>query len=415
MSLKNKFNTTPNGNSVINPSDIIDQPTTLVIEPTKTPYLDNIFFYNPTITTFVLMPGNYNISNVLKFKKPGISLIGKTTDPKDVHIFQTNEKDGIAINSDNITFQGISVHCTSPKQVCFTVAGANNTVVSYCHFYGALDTFCIYYAGPPSLIQGQSTLDGYTNYILDSGNVFYNNIVYTQYAGDSVSISLQYKTQTVGNFIRSGKMAVYMCRTCNIYNNVITDSASNAIYVSLPSDNLSIIGNKIYNSHFSGVKISDQLEHGQFVAYDYNILMKHNVIYGSNVYGIELNYVFGINIVNNAIVSGQSIGIYSYGGNNVIVQNNKIAYFKFGIYFEQTGNSAIKSNNFTSTYPNFGNNCIKVVNDKLSVNNVISGNTIRGKLQYDVIVSGNQTNVSSGNTISTYYSIDNERSIYTVT
>jgi hypothetical protein len=411
---QNSFNTTPNGTTIVNIDDVINLPTTLLIDQQHTPFIDNIIRLNPNINTFILSAGKYNIINVFQIFTNNIRLLGKTGDAKDVHIFQTQNFDGLDLNASNVVIQDISFHCLFSKKVCATIAMANNTVISGCHFYGAPDYFCIFYAGPSNLIEGESTLNGYTNYNLDTGNIFYNNVIYTSYTGDSVSFSLQYKSQFVGNYIRGGKVAIYMCRTTNVYNNVFSDSTTNGLYVSLPSDNLSIIGNKIYSSSHSGIRISNQMEHGPFTPYNYNILIKHNIIFGSKIYGIELNYLNGISIIDNKLLSGQTMGIYSFNGTNITIKNNKIAYFNYAVYFEKTNNSIIDSNTITSVFPNLGKNSIKIVNDIISINNAISNNIINGQLLYDVIVNGNINNPVTNNIINVYPSLDQEY-LYNVT
>lgn len=410
---KNKFNTTPDGTSIVNINDVINLPTTITINPTHTPYIDNIIILNPTKTIFILSKGTYKLVNVFNLSKNGVHIIGQTGNAADVIIQQTSNLDGIDMSGKNIVLQDITIQCTYSQKVCLTVSDATNTVVAGCKFYCAPDFFGIYYAGPHSLREGQTTLDGYNNYVLDTGNVFYNNAVYTSYTGDSVSFSLQYKAQFVGNYIRGGKVAVYMCRTTNVYNNTITDSTSNGIYVSLPSDNLSIIGNKIYNSTYSGIKLSNQLEHGAFPTYSYNILIKHNTIFGSKFYGIEMGFCDNIKILNNKIMHGQSMGIYSYAGKNLIIKNNKIAYFNFAVFLELNSDSIIDSNVITSIFPVLASNSIKIVTNPNCINNTVSNNIFNGQHKSVVLAGTNTFNIDSNNTINILYSI-NDENLYNV-
>src|SRR6218665_2746987 len=171
--LSNFFNTTPDGTTIISLLDVLGLTTTMIVDPTTTPYIDNLMYYNPTITTFLFKAGTYKLVNILKIVKNGIRFIGMTGVARDVQIIQTNSNaDGIAINANNVILQDLSLTCTYSQKVCLTAASANNCVVSGCYFYGCSDTFTIYYAGPKTLTAGQATLDAYTNRELDTGNVF---------------------------------------------------------------------------------------------------------------------------------------------------------------------------------------------------------------------------------------------------
>ena len=408
----NQFNTTPDGTTVIDIPSIINLSTTLVITPTTTPYIDNIILLNPSINIFVFSPGNYKLITILKINKNGIKFVGLTGIAKDVQVEQTMNFDGILIQGNNIVLQDISLTCTFSLRNCLIAASANNTLVSGCAFYCTNDTFGVYYAGPSTLTQGQGTLDAYTNYNLDTGNIFYNNIVYTDFSGDSVSFGLQYKSQFVNNFIRGGKVAIYMCRTCNVYNNTLMDSTTNGFYISFPSDNLLIVSNTIGNTTYSGVVMKNQMEHGSFTTYPYNIFFRYNTIFGSKFYGLEINNAKDVTVSNNTIVSSTSIGIYSYASDTVSIISNKIAYFTFGIFFENGDFSTIKSNKILSIYPNIGNNGIKLTNT--STDDIVKSNNLYGSYKYDLIANSGTGNTISSNGHIKYYTINEERNVYKI-
>ena len=226
-----------------------------------------------------------------------------------------------------------------------------------------------------------------------------------------MSFSLQYKGQFVGNFVRGGKLALYMCRTTNVYNNTFTDSTTNGIYVSFPSDNISIIGNKIYNTTYSGIVMKNQIEHGTFTPYIYNIIVQLNTIFNSHMYGIELNNANTVIIKNNKIVSGQTMGIYSYNGKNLLMTLNNISYFNYGIYLEQTSNSNIQSNTLNSIFNSNGSNAIKIFN---SSSDTVVSNNICGQYTSTLISDGGTNDNISSNNINSYYTLNQERNIYTV-
>jgi hypothetical protein len=408
----NSLNTTPNGTTVVDVNSVIGLSTTMVVDSASTPYIDNLLVLNPTITTFIFQPGTYKLINIFKILQPNIKFVGYTGVARDVMILQTMNYDGILLSSDSIVLQDISIKCTFSQKVTLTVSSANNTLVSGCWLYCSSDTFGIYYAGPSNLVAGTSTIDAYNGYNLDTGNIFYNNIVYANFTGDSVAFCLQYNSQFVKNFIRGGKAAIYMCRTCNVYNNTIMDSNSNGLFVSLPSDNLTITCNKICNSTYSGLVVKDQLEHGSFTRYSYNIIINYNTIFGSKFYGMELNNGTDFIVANNKIVAGSLMGIYSYNGASVSIESNKIAYFTHGVFLENNIGGDIKSNDIMSMYPNFGQNGIKLTNTTTNI--TVNNNNMDGMYLYDLIADSGIGNTISSNTISPNYTMDDEKNIYNI-
>jgi len=296
--------------------------------------------------------------------------------------------------------------------VCLTVASSNNTLVTGCHFYGTDSGFTIYYAGPSGLTAGAATLAAYTSYALDTGNIFCYNVVYANYSGDSVSFTLQYNSQMVGNFVRGGEIAIYMCRSTNVYDNIDTDSTGNGIFVSFPSDNISMIGNKIYNSTYSALKMANQLEQGAFTAYDYNITVRNNIIFNSKLYGIELNYANGVAFYNNSVIYSASMGIYSYQGTNLTINHNKVAYFTYAIWLEMTTNSLVEHNKIMSIYPALGQNGIKLTST--SSGNTVSCNEMYGQFVYDITADSGSGDMVGVNPNIPYYTLQQERSIFEI-
>lgn len=408
--IPNKFNTAPNGNTVVDVTTILNEPTTLILDAKTTPFIDGIISLNPTKTTFVFSPGIYKLNSVLTIRRDNIRFIGLTNNARDAQIIQANNLDGIAIRSNNVLFQNIYLKCNHLGKVCLTGATTNNTVIAGCYFYGASDTFTMFFAGPSGLTEGISTINAYNNYTLDTGNRIYNNVFYSNFSGDSVSFSLQYKSHFACNYVRGGKVAVYMCRTCNIYNNIIADSTSNGIFVSFPSDTLSIVANKIINSYYSGLVCRDQMEHGAFTRYDYNIMIRNNMIFGSRSYGIELNNATNLNINNNKIVSNNTMGVYSYNGAKLNIKYNKIAYFRYGIFLEKNIDTLVNNNNIMSVYPLLGDNGVKITNDSSKTS--VSDNTLWGEYKYNLIANSGIDNTIGINPITQLYTIQDERKMY---
>ena len=191
------------------------------------------------------------------------------------------------------------------------------------------------------------------------------------------------------------------------------NSTTNGIYISFPSDNLTLLYNTISNSTYSSIIMKNQTEQGAFTTYSYNILVNNNTIFGSKFYGIEINNGSDITISNNNIIETSSIGIYSYASDTLNINTNNIAYFSYGVYFENTTDSTIETNNVMSVFPNLGQNGIKLTNT--SSGSTIDSNVMQGQYVYDLIADSGTSDIVTSNIISPYYNMSDELNIYTVT
>jgi len=384
-----------------------NEPTIAIVTPSST--IDDIISANPYVSTFKFPAGNFYLTDILKIDINNITFIGMTSKSSDVHIFQNNDqKDGLDITANNFLMRYISVHVTYDNKIALTVADASNTSIQNCYFYGNKTTFSVYYAGPRTLTQGQSTINGYNNNKLDMNNTFTDNVIYSEWSGDCVSFSLQIKGLVNRNIIRGGKLAIYMCKKCTINNNIIYDSIGEGIHISLPSETLNIISNKIYECDTSGIKISNQLEHGSFVPKKCDITIKNNYIYDSKFNAIELNDTIGCVIVKNKLISTENFGIYVLRSTNVSTYENKISYFSVAIWLEGSSHCNIYKNLFMSVYPDEGSNVVKLTID--SNNNNIYDNLTKGHILYDNYIIPSQTtgNLEYHNTHVEYYDMSDE-------
>jgi hypothetical protein len=403
---------------IINPSPLpttipVPLPNqTMIIDSGTYSVLDNLFNDHPNILYFYFLPGRYTITKILKVLTNGVQLIGTGANPTDVYITQVNISDGLAlIEVQNVVINNISIECKKSQQCALVTESINNTLVQNCHFYGTSDFFTIYYAGPTNLPAGHDTINAFMSKKLDSNNQFINNTVYSDWAGDAVSYSLQINGSFNNNFIRGGRLAVYMCRNCLIVKNTISDSTSHGIYVSFPSSNLKIYNNMIYNSTYAGINLENQMEHGSFTPYNYVIDIAANTIFESDYYAIEMAYANGVTIRKNRLSCSQIMGVYAYASINISVYSNDLAYFSVGIWFEATTNSFIQSNRVMSIYPDLGNNAIKLT--ATSPNNSVSGNLIQGQYNYDLIADSANNNPTE-TIYEEFYLLPNEIQIFRI-
>ncbi|MCP8322611.1 MAG: right-handed parallel beta-helix repeat-containing protein [Candidatus Methylarchaceae archaeon HK02M2] len=123
---------------------------------------------------------------------------------------------------------------------------------------------------------------------------------------------------------------------CNIgieiFNNIITRNYYGIeIY---DSTNIVISGNTISNNDGESIEIDNYnlyYVEGEATPYEANIDIKHNKIAANN-YGMEADYVDGLNIFNNMIYSTDSDSIYLSRCPTVTIENNKLLGNDYGIY-----------------------------------------------------------------------------------
>lgn len=352
--------------------------------------LDNLLTLHPTVNTFYLESGTFYINKVLHIERPNVKLIG-LTNASTTHIKQNNIlKDGISVKfADYFEMRNISVHVEHPDKICFTLASCNNTKVEDCYFYGNTNTFCVYYAGPSTLIQGVDTLNAYRGNRLDNYNVFRRNTVYSQWSGDNISFSLQNRGLFTYNIIRGGKLAVYLCRNSWITCNRIYDSSTTGIFISLPTHHTQIKHNIIYECADSAIVARNQVEHGTFTKTPYHILISNNYIYDSKDHSIEFNDVDTATIDSNTLIYTDIHGLYCLRCDNINIINNKISEFKVAAWLEHTSNCILENNNIMSIFPSYGQNVIKLTN--ASNNNIIKNNKVSGRILYDMVPVSNDS------------------------
>ena len=379
-----------------------DEPNAMIV--TAGSNIDDILTANPNITVFYFADGYYYMSKCLQINRT-CKFLGLTKLAKNVHIFQSSVLDGMSVWADNFVMRYISLHCEHDGKVALTVAGCHNTDVEYCYIYGNATTFSIYYAGP-KVAAGYPTISAYFRNKLDYNNIFANNVVYSKWAGDAVSYSLQSYGYFGYNMVRGGKVAIYMCKNTKVMGNTIYDSSTQAIYISLPSHRLQICANKIFECDNSGIKIADQVEHGSFYIKDqYNISIFNNIIYDSKTNAIELNNTIGYDIYNNNIISTDFNAIYLLKSPNGNIHHNKLSYSKIFVIVEQSPNVDIHHNVCYSIYPTNSNHMVNVTVG--STNAKVHDNMLFGKL-ISVLVKQQADSIVNNNYQQLYYTYDDE-------
>lgn len=346
--------------------------------------IDDIFTVNATYTSFCFEKGDFFITNKLMIPKSNVKMYSRSGNPVDVHIFQnSNIHDGLVLNYvNNVMIQDISIHVTAPGKIALTEASCNYVTIKNCYIYGTSNTFTVFFAGPKNITEGQQTLDAYYNNKLDNRNKFINNVIYSNWSGDSVSFSLQKNGSFNNNIIRGGKVAIYMCNNVNVNRNTIYDSTSQGIYISMPTKNINISRNKIYECMNSNIKIDNQTEHGIFPISESNINITNNYFYDAHYSAIELGNCKKVSILNNKFVQTDRYSIYCLNSNDININNNTISYSIVTLWLENSNYVNFDSNLIYSVYPDHTNNVVKMVLN--STNNNIINNTIKGIVKFNL-------------------------------
>ena len=324
----------------------------------------------------ILEKGTYSLGQTLVLEKEGTRIMGATGIAEDVHLIQESNQDGIVIRGKNIALHGISVHVKTGENICLVNQSSHWTDVQNCTFYGSDQYFAVYYVGPEHLLAGQETIVAYQNGALDSNNIFDNNIIYATWTGDSVSFSLQKNGSFRNNLVRGGKVAIYMCKTCQVTNNYVTDSTTNGIFVSLPSVDLMINENFVSRCVQSGISIRKQLEHGDYNDLVNNITLKGNIILDTQFHGMEINDCHQVVVSGNEVKVVKEDGIYLLHSSDAMVNNNVIINARTGIVMDITsGPGQVKNNQIYSIEPSPCNHALVFdqVSDYLVENNQFVG------------------------------------------
>lgn len=368
---------------------------TIILNIEIIPNLDNLFTIYPNYESYILMPGEYHITRDLVINKPNIKLIGKTHDYNHVVIYQDDpERNSLVLDADNIVIRNISIYNKIGNGTCLTVQDANYSIIENCHFYGNINDFTIYYAGPSNLIAGQPVLDAYQTNKLCKFNTFANNCIYTEWTGDAISYSLQSNGIFSNNIVRGGKIAIYMCKNTCVTGNYVYDSTSNGIFISLPSHNVYVDNNKIMNPLYSGIVVRNQVEHGIFDNKLNKITIKNNIINNAKFHGIEINNLDTSDLSNNIIYFVSNYGIYSLKSSNLNITQNDIYGANKGLYLDNTTNTKINNNGIYSIFLRKTSDAIYIYE---SNDNVITGNTGYGDFTSVIINNVQGTNIIDNN------------------
>lgn len=361
---------------------------------------------NDGVKNIYIKNGTYNLNSMININISDVKLVGE--DKNYTKLIQTQKNcDSVGVyNANNIVVSNLTIDNSAYGWAGFSEGNSNNVTLEDCIIYGDDSTFAVYFAGK-NYPNGISTnpVSGLENSDMDSNNKMINNTVYSGYWGDGVSFSVQKNGLVENNTVNGTRIAFYVCKDSQVKNNTISNSPSNGIHVSIPSENNVISGNVIKNTKASAIKVSAETEYPvETNYYGHNITISNNTIYNPHYMGIEINQLADSFIENNNIDKPDNVGIFLLRVDNITARNNiltNIGYstidgnlwgwlngWNAGILANyKVANSTIESN----TLKNEDFNCdfgIRELKGNLNDKNTFANNNIVGKFIYpnDIIV-----------------------------
>lgn len=322
--------------------------------------------------------GTYFISNTLIISDSNIDISGESK--SGVKIIQTNSSaDGIAIYASNVKLTNLTVDCQkyNGKGTAIVEGHSNNVVVSNCIVYGSNSNFSIYFAGK-DYSSDTDTIKGVENGNLDSNNAVENCTVYSNNEGDGVVLALQRYGKLINNTIEGTRIAFYMCNSSVVRGNVVNNSNSQGIFVSIPAFNNIIEDNTINNCALSGIKIAAETEHtnSEIDNHTYvgtGFVIDNNRINNPAYFGMEIDELAASTVVRNKLDKCDYVGIYMLRSNNLHVVGNAITNSGYGVH--ESSNSKYNSNASKNIKWDTNNNSAVFVDYKAS-NSIIGSNDI---------------------------------------
>ena len=117
-------------------------------------------------------------------------------------------------------------------------------------------------------VEADETIEVYlnrdTSFDFSKYNTIKNCTIYSQFYGDGASFFTPAIWPFINNVMHGAMVSVYMDRDTIVAGNTIYDSVQSGIYVSLPSENVTVSNNLIVKPRYHGIVMKPQYhEHGR--------------------------------------------------------------------------------------------------------------------------------------------------------
>lgn len=277
-----------------------------------------------------LRNGNYPAYTTIRIAHKGIELRGESK--KGVVIEAKNCIDLLHVDADDVTVSNLTLkhqpHC---KNTTFVTSDHDSITLKNSILYGSDHMFTVYFAGKKHTV-GQQPLNMLEKSDLNTGNRVLNNTIYSKYAGDVLSFSLQTDGLVEGNTLYGGMISLFLDRFVQCKNNMLIGPVKQGIFVSLPSYDVTVSNNHISGSKASAIKVANQIDHtdkhGRSLTTvshrSSGIMIMKNHIEGSRFHGIEIQNLTESLITDNVVKDTDFSGIYVLRSNNIGIHSNRV-------------------------------------------------------------------------------------------
>lgn len=203
--------------------------------------------------------GTYRQSGAVVFERPGVRVRGEQAET--VRFVQDDaQSDLFVVRADDVEVSSVTLDTRAHGQAAFVQAGASEVTLADSIVLGGDRIFTVYFAGP-AVQAGEPTMEAYRDNELSVGNRMIGNRITSAFRGDSVVFALQTSGEVRGNTIAGGMLSLFMNREVVCEENLLVDSQTNGLFVSLPSQDVVVSGNTVMGSAYSAIVLKPQLEH----------------------------------------------------------------------------------------------------------------------------------------------------------
>lgn len=210
-------------------------------------------------TDILVRAGTYEVSESLVVAVAGTRIRGEQATA--VRFVQTSDAhDLLVVRADDVTVSDLTLDTQAHGQAAFVEQSSDRVTLQDCVILGGSNIFTVYFAGP-AVAANQETMDAFAAGQVSTGNRMLRNVITSGFRGDSVVFALQRDGEVSGNSLTRGMLSAYLDRNVQITNNTIAYAPTNGIFVSLPSVDVVVSGNRVIDSTYSAIVIKPQLEH----------------------------------------------------------------------------------------------------------------------------------------------------------
>lgn len=355
-------------------------------------------------TKFYIKDGTYNLNDSIRINLKDVIVCGQSKEHTKIVQLNTG-KNNIEVTADNVHVQNLTIN-NEHGEIAFTAKDSDYVTLEDCIIYGSPNNSAVAFWGRT----GVNDIDAVNNNNLTSNNIIRGNTVHSSSTKtkDGLTFMKQKNGILENNTLIGSRIAFYLCRDSDVNSNIIKNSSSGGIRVTVPAYDNKIFNNTIDNTLESGISVVRNDSSATGITYRAsNIQIISNNITNSRYFGIEIANLSNSSIYGNTISNIDFDGIYLLYADNLNVNNNIISNIGLttngvhsklfgwdenlnsGIFIDYSVcNSSIDSNEITNPY----NKCIhgiRMQSGGSNLQNSIINNTIAGNFSTGIDATTN--------------------------